>query len=344
MLQIKTKGSPFERGRQQGESCKAIAMKWISPKIQELEEAYEVKRLEDILNSCKNAFQRVYPEGYEECCGIASGLNIPENDYFKAILSWRLLSKFQNCTSIGFYTRENRPVLGKTDDIHKEELGVNILEITHPDRGYKHIHFHFAGSIWTTAGMNECGLAMGMTGIPGVETGEDGFMSLDALHTILPRCKTVKEAVSYLKSINLSYYGFSLILGDAKGEMALIEKTGNGMAEIMPIDRGFLIHTNHILDSELAAKNPAQKEPILSNGIKRYKNALSLISSIPKTEEGMMMFLNDRSSKGAIRQQGEDGLYTDYGVMFLPVEKRFIYFSGYPDYTIKEVNCEEIFQ
>jgi predicted choloylglycine hydrolase len=349
LLHIKTKGSPFERGKQQGELSKTVAMEWIIPCIQELDETYKANKniansLEDILESYKSSFRRVYSEGYEECCGIASGLNVSENDYFKAIFSWRFLCKFQNCTSIGFYEQERIPILGKTDDIYKDELGSNILEITHPEEGYKHMHFHFAGSIWTTAGINECGLSIGMTGIPGVVTDEDGYMSLDALHTILPKCETVGDVVSHIKSIKLNYYGFSLIVGDEKGGLSLIEKTGNGTVEIMPLVNGFYIHTNHILNPELAARNPSQKEPIFSNGIQRYKNALSLTRTMPKTEEGMMMFLNNRNPEGAIRQQGENGLFTDYGVMFKPVEKKFIYFSGYPNYKTNEVDCRRILQ
>lgn len=348
MLNIKTKGSPFERGKQQGEASKKTAFKWIIPGLEELNEdnsknIYKTSYTERTLSNYKSSFSRVYPEGYEECCGIAAGLNISEDDYFKAAYSWRLLSKFQNCTSIGFYTRENKPLLGKTDDISKGDLGSNIIEITYPDVGYKHIHFHFAGGIWSTAGINECGLSFGMTGIPGIEISEDGYTSLDALHTILPNCANVKDVILHLNSIKLNYYGFSLIVGDRMGNLSLIEKTGNGMVELKLPEDGFYIHTNHILDLELASKNPPQKEPILSNGIKRYNNALSLITDMQKTTEGMVGFLNNRSIEGPIRQQGEDELFTDYSVLFRPEKSMLAYFSAEANYKMKIIDLKEIF-
>lgn len=343
MLKITTQGSFYERGKQQGKLAKDAALKWMLPKINHLNQSRKDEEVKRQVIDLKNTLNMTYPEGYEECCGIASGLGIPEDEYFKAVFAWRLLSAFENCTTISFIMDDNKPVIGKTDDIFEVELGANILEFTYPGKGYRHAHFHFAGTIWSTAGMNECGLCMGMTGIPGVEKSEDGFMALDALHTILPSCKTVNEAIAHLEKINLIYYGFSLMLGDTNGDIALVEKTGNGMSIINPSDDGFLIHTNHILDSNLAERNPKQNELILINGINRYNNAKALTNTIPKTKAGMEEFLNNRNSNGAIRQQGEDGLFTDYGVLFLPAEKKFSYYSGYPNYNTEEIVLSRIF-
>ena len=44
----------------------------------------------------------------------------------------------------------------------------------------------------------------------------------------------------------------------------------------------------------------------------------------------MATFLSDRAPCGAICQQGEDGLHTDFGVMFLPTEKQIVFWPGYP--------------
>ena len=189
---------------------------------------------------------------------------------------------------------------------------------------------HFAGSIWTVAGMNECGLAMGMNGIPGPTLERDGLLSLTALHTILPSCANVAEAVARIRETPVNFYGFSLLLGDASGEMALVEKNGAGCAVLPERPDGCYLHTNHVLDPALAAQIPPQPGPVHRNGTRRYQNAERLLNSLPRTEAGMRAFLSDRSPEGAICQRGEEGLRTDFGVLFAPTEKRFVYWPGYP--------------
>src|SRR5439155_22562751 len=139
--------------------------------------------------------------------------------------------------------------------------GMNVLETTRPERGYRHLHFHFAGTIWTVAGMNERGLAMGMNGIPAPALDKPGMSSLAALHTILPSCATVAEAIEHIRGLPVNAGGFSLLLGDATGALALVEKTALGTVVLPEQRSGALVHTNGILDAAFAKRNPPQGEP-----------------------------------------------------------------------------------
>ena len=112
--------------------------------------------------------------------------------------------------------------------------------------------------------------------------------------------------------------------------MALLEKTGAGSVLIAPIDGGHHLQTNHILDEDFAAQNPQQAEPVRSNGMRRYNNGLRLLSSMEMSEDGVRQFLSDRSESGAIWGMGEDGLYTDYAIMFLPRQKRSVVWTKRP--------------
>ncbi|MBI3945699.1 MAG: hypothetical protein HY321_07260 [Armatimonadetes bacterium] len=331
MLTFETQGPPFERGRQQAFACEAVAHRWAERVRARVRESLDAERVrEEVALMCREMAE-IYPEGYEECRGIAAGLGLEESDYFTAAGSLRLFRRLANCTVVGFRTLGGRPVIGKTDDILWEELGSNVLEVTRPDRGYRHAHFHFAGSIWSVAGMNERGLAMGMNGIAGPTLERPGLASLEALHTILPACATVAEAVTHIRRLPLSHGGFSLTLGDAEGGLAVVERTAAGMAVLPSGPDGCFAHTNHILDPSFAARNPPQKEPVGTNGRRRLCTALARLSRVPRSEEGMRSLLGDASPAGAIFQTGEDGFHTDFAVIFAPVEKRLTCWDGHPE-------------
>ncbi|GEM_PF-837292 len=343
MLKFETKGRPLERGRQQGAVCRELAGKWVSLALADLATAFRVASPAEAVHCTREQvaswtarLQRICPQGIEECRGIAAGARIAESDYFAAVFGWALSPEEpRHCTTLGFRDERGRPLMAKTDDVRRQETGFNTLEITWPESGYRHVHVHFAGTIWTVAGMNERGLAMAMTGIPGVRSAE-GIPSLEALHTLLPACATVGEAIELIRDLSIGFYGFSLLLGDREGGLALVEKTGTGTVLLPGEPGGFLLHTNHILDAESARNNPAQSEPMLTNGVRRFGRGRQLAPTLPRTEKGLEAFLADHDAPGAIWQQGEDGLHTDFGAILLPMEGRLRIEQGPPQCRQRE--------
>jgi hypothetical protein len=337
MQRIETSGDPFERGRQQGEAVRERALAWMMPALENLtgrfgigSVAETIRRTEPDVTRWRQEMAELYPDGEAECAGNATGLGLDEPTYFTAFFSLRMAGTYSQCTTLGFRDAQGRPLLGKTDDLFPDGLGKNVLEFTRPSTGYRHVHFHFAGTIWSVAGMNETGFCFGMTGLRGPATDSPGLLSLAALHTLLPACATVAEAESLVRDLRLNFYGFSLLLGDAEGGLMLLEKTTAGMARLAPNPEGAFLHTNHILDPDFAAVNPPQVEPVGANGERRYQNARRLLPDLPRTEEGLRQFLANTSGDGAICQQGADGLHTDFGILFVPTEKRLTFWPGYP--------------
>lgn len=329
MLRFTTTGTPFARGEQQGRACRELVLPWFQSQL-----AAASKIGKDPVESWLARIRNVAPQGVEECRGIAAGLGLGEGDYFRVLFGF--LTTFPQCTTCGIRNEKGEPLLAKTDDLFVPELGKNVLETTIPDQGYRHAHFHFAGSIWTVAGMNERGLAIAMTGIPGPALEVDGLSFGEALHTILPLCATVGETLTHLKTLPMNHYGFSLLIGDASGEMTLIEKTGLGLVMLPPNNGAPLIHTNHILDPDFARRNPPQAGDIHKNGSLRYATAMRRAGTLARTEEGLGAFVSDRSPTGPICQQGEDTMFTDFAVVFSPVEKRFTFWPGPPAITKSE--------
>lgn len=332
MFRLETRGGPRQRGRQQGEATRTLAQRWLQPALAQLARQRAGGSIEGLVAGARplvgrwvGQWRAVFPDGVEECLGIAAGLAWSEDLYLTALCHHRLSGRLPQCTLVG--RREaGRPRFAKTDDIGRQQLGMNVLEVCRPEAGHACVHIHFAATPWTVAGMNRPGLAMGMTGIPGPMKDEDGLFSLMALHTVLPACADVPEAVAHLRDLPVNAYGFSLMLADAAGRLALVEKTGAGMAVRETAGDEPLVHTNHILDAAFAARNPAQVPAIDANGRRRYDNARALAASDLTLEE----IVADRSPAGAVCQRGEDGLHTDFAAIFEPDAGRIHLWSGPP--------------
>lgn len=350
MLRIGTHGGARQRGQQQGAACRELARIWFKNLLRDLAEKQHAPSVNDVIRSAgeRAAKWRCWMESHhselmEEMLGIAAGLDLHEPDYLTALFSWLFPAELRCCTTVAFRDAQGNLVLGKTDDIGLGELGMNVLEITRPDEGYHHAHFHFAGTIWTTAGMNQPGLAFGMNGIPGRITGMPGLAALDALHTILPRCATVEEAIEHVQTLAVTGSGFNLVLGDAQGAMAMIEKTGTGSATLLEDGDGILVHTNHILDTNLARNNPRQSEPLASNSHRRLNRARTIVSASARNVAAMRGLLAEHQGDGAICQQGNADMHTDFAVIFVPQEKAFEFWlaSDGPE-TAKRMSMDDI--
>jgi len=336
MLKIKTSGTPFERGLQHGKCCKDIAWRWIEHSFKELTEEFKVSQASDVvrqnvskLNGWRNQWEATDPDGIDECCGIAKGLGMDEETFFLLQFKVRLVKSFNACTIAAFRDGQGQVIIGKTDDLNNSGVGCNILQEVKPDGGHSFVGFTVAGHVGVFSGMNECGLAAAFTGIPGPSLDQEGMPAYQGSHAVLSQCATVKEAFGFIKTLKINYYGFSVLLGDAEGDMMLIEKNGYDTI-VMPLQKDdFLQHTNHILDAEFALKNPPQEKSVDINGRRRYENGLELLSTLPHSEVGMKEYLNNRSDFGAICQDGVDGLYSDYRVMFIPAQGEIVYWPGY---------------
>ena len=334
MLKIRTSGSPVNRGRQQGQACCDKVRPWLDARMADLRIRYAVSTNDEVVRKLRPSIQTwqewmtdIAPELNEELSGIASGLGIDEMTYLAVIFSSDLPDDLTNCTTAAFRDAKGHTVLGKTDDLYLKQLGMNILEVAEPDSGYRHAHLHFAGSIFTTAGMNERGLAMGMNGVPGKRTGCPGLSSEIAIHTILPACATVEEAIQFVRNLPVTCGGFNLVLGDKAGTMAMIEKTSMGCGVLSAGSKDYLLHTNHLLDPDLARINPCQMEPLNTNSQKRFRHATPSLESCGRSLASMHELLFCKEGDGAICQTGDADLYTDYVIIFQPMAGCFEYWQ-----------------
>ena len=347
MFEFRTKGNPRERGFQHGDAVKDYCSLWLSNLqevfIQQVEGASlkeGLDRKQARLDAICRQWQAVDKDSFQEIQGIAAGLGMDEQLYLTLLCM--NATRLMKCTVLAFRDSAGFPVIGKTDDILEQEIGQNVVEIAEPHNGYAYISFGFAATVCTFSGMNEHGLAAALTGIPGPSLVQDGMPSCIGARGVLQQCRSVSEATDYIKDMKINYYGFSATLGDAGGELAQVEKNGIGFASLNVTEGECCVHTNDILDVSLSSDSPQQPEPLRSNSHRRYDSTLRWLEDNNRNSDSMFSFLSARDGCDHIIQTGQDGLFTDYRVVFLPGEKRLLYLCGYESDRAEEITVDAI--
>ena len=100
-------------------------------------------------------------------------------------------------------------------------------------------------------GINEAGLAIGLTAIPGSRRDHPGVMLHLATRWILDNCKTVKDAVNFMKKIP-HVRGNNYLVADLRGDSALIQASPEKVKVVHPVD-GLVVATNHFQTPDMQA-------------------------------------------------------------------------------------------
>ncbi|TET11168.1 MAG: linear amide C-N hydrolase [Candidatus Thorarchaeota archaeon] len=117
-------------------------------------------------------------------------------------------------------------------------------------------------------GINEAGLAIGLTAIPGYhKKDQPGVMLHLATRWVLDNCKTVKEAVDFMESIP-HVRGNNYLVLDKSGETALIQACPEKVVVLQPED-GLVVATNHFQSPEMQVFEEKPKIPVSS--VSRYQ-------------------------------------------------------------------------
>ncbi|MHA2353369.1 MAG: C45 family autoproteolytic acyltransferase/hydrolase [Candidatus Thorarchaeota archaeon] len=100
-------------------------------------------------------------------------------------------------------------------------------------------------------GINEAGLAIGLTAIPGSRRDHPGVMLHLATRWILDNCKTVKDAIKFMKKIP-HVRGNNYLVADQQGETALIQGAPEKVEDVRPVE-GLVDATNHFQTPDMQA-------------------------------------------------------------------------------------------
>jgi len=129
------------------------------------------------------------------------------------------------CTGVVFANGPDGPVVGKTSDctpgIQQEWLRPRRIR---PLRGYAAITHSQVGTPNAEMGMNERGLSIGISGLLSRDIDRNGVGWQQDIRAVLHNCATTSDAIDMLRRIPIRRAGYALVIGDANGDVAVVEK------------------------------------------------------------------------------------------------------------------------
>ncbi len=273
----------------------------------------------------------LFPDMIREIEGIAIGAGLPFDDVFELNLVFDLdESSAPACSVFGFTDDEGRAWLGKSDDLGKRELGANAIHHAAPSGKLRSVQMHFVGTIWTSAAVNEAGFGFGMTGLTGCVRREGGVPVLFLLPLLAERCRTVEDAEALCAEFEIPMHGMSVLMGDATGDVAILEKHVAGQTMRRPSGPGEAVwETNHCLGKELVGKDdPAL--PYLDNSHARIDLVARMERDVARSFDGLAQMYRTHDDPVGICQHGQGGLHTDSGIIICPAQRTMWATEGYP--------------
>ncbi|MSS70748.1 MAG: hypothetical protein EXS64_04580 [Candidatus Latescibacteria bacterium] len=337
MFHLESQGSPRARGVAQGR-CAPEKIAWL---IEHYRQGFrgpdggwlaglDPDARRRAVDRLAGQVYRLYPEGCEEIEGIAEGAGLPFRDVFELNAVFELGRPSPACSVYGFADRAGRVWLGKSDDLAQAELGSNGVHRTAPAGGLRSVQMHFVGTIWTTSAFNEGGFCLGMTGLSGRAVNEGGIPTLFLLHALAERCRSVAEAEAMCAAFRVRSGGMSVLMGDATGDVAILEKHAEGQAVRRPSGPGRGVwQTNHCCDPSLAGRDdPASA--VLQNSRDRAALLARLDPAVERGFEGLGRLFSSHDPPVGICQHGAGGLHTDSAILLSPDERAMWATEGYP--------------
>lgn len=191
---------------------------------------------------CIPIYQKYYPEILNEIKGIADGQKTSYEDMFTFLLSMYCFEFNNRCTCLAI-SDENNIVFGRNSDflVELEKLYMNCLYSL--DNSYA-FNANTTAFVEMEDGVNEYGLAVGLTFIypqdiiPGFNVGM-------LVRYLLEKCKTVKEAISFLKEVPIAS-NQTITLADSIGDIVVVECNSQKVVIIDPLENeNFVVATNN---------------------------------------------------------------------------------------------------
>lgn len=320
MIEFRSEGSPYDRGLAHGRAFAPLVREHIGVTCQ-MESGHEEK-IADLLAVIEQNMRVQAPAALEELRGIADGAGVDlatilTLNYWPEVTSATVGLRF--CSLAAFTDVNNGPIIGKTSDHPLVSLRFLALQRVDSQNGHRYMRGTFVGTLGTRAGINEAGLAIvGATIVPRT-LNRSGVPVMVLMQRILEESSTIQEAIALAEKLPSVNYGAHLMVGDASGEAAVIERMPLRMGIRRPAN-GLLFNTNHPL-AENTREHSGADEALRENSQARYGRLEVLLPRTPRTVTGMESVLRDHTEPGAICQHGGPaGLHTTSAYVMLPAE------------------------
>jgi hypothetical protein len=311
---VEARGTPYEVGRAIGEQARDAVREAV-----ELICRFELPddEVEAQLGAVERRLAETFPETLEEARGLAAGAAIPERDALALSVCSDLSGKLPAWCSLVAVRGPDGTLVGKNLDTTPAMAPLQVVARLEPAGRLAYVHVTTAGAMWTDGGVNEAGLALANSSLAAQHADPLGVPDGILAREILARCATVRDAVELAARHSMRTLGENLLVADAEGESAVIEKLPGAQAVR---SGGAVAACNHVLSRELADAMPAD-DPIRGNSARR----LARLEEATRTarawdREDLHALLSDPD--GGVFQLGDCGLHTIASLVLAPAERR----------------------
>jgi len=192
--------------------------------------------------------RRVFPEVLDEIQGFAEGCHSSYEQLSTFIMSIGAFKVSPTC-SVFAASNGSDVIFGRNYDFFYSFKKYTESYLTFPE-GKNCSLGHTDVFIGREDGVNEKGLAVGMTGVEG-KVVKPGISFVLLLRGVLDKCANVDEAMRMLSDAHVSS-SFNFLLADCRGELAVVEASPDRTRILRPAkDEGFIVCTNHFVHPEM---------------------------------------------------------------------------------------------
>jgi len=217
--------------------------------------------------------KKFFPEILEEVQGFADACHAPYEQLAALLLSVGCFEVEQSTCSIFTAFNGSDAVFGRNYDFYYSFKRHIEAYLTCPREGYWSLG-HSDIFIGREDGVNEKGLAVGITGIRGKSVKPGVNFAVGTRH-LLDRCSSVGEGVKALSGVQHSTT-CTYLLADREGDMAVVEASPGRVRTRRPGEGdSFIVCTNHFLHPEMLEMENQKERPWDSET--RYKTIYGML-------------------------------------------------------------------
>lgn len=251
---VRVKGSPLNRGRQQGEAARPQVLRALTRYKDVLIRAINLTWEEGMREARKFLpyGEQAFPEFVEELRGIAEGADVPFEEVWTLNCYEGLSETGQQmwgCTSIAVrddMTADSHVLLAHNEDWISVDKDNVYLVHAQPDKGPEFVGLTY-GPFLVNIGLNAEGIGIAIDSVYPTD-GRVGVPRILCSRAVL-QARTITDAIrACVPKLRAGGYGY--LLADACGELYCVETSATAH-DILYGEEGWLVHTNHYLSSRM---------------------------------------------------------------------------------------------
>ncbi|MBI4182903.1 MAG: hypothetical protein HY521_02760 [Proteobacteria bacterium] len=342
MIEVTLVGSPYDRGRQQGECPPHARLRtrgWIDGRLRRAGRAWRSRTGQEFLAAQWDHAAALHPHAIAETRGIADGFHLAAETVFASMHAAAMQEisgsrPDDGCTAIAAATRD-AVLLAKNRDVPIKTLPLQrVFRLSDPAWSCGPILgvSSLGSSPCASSGINASGFALADTQVATADHGT-GLLRYFLMETLLSRCRTVDQGLTMI-SRTAHLGGGTLVMADAHGSVAAVE-LGHRCLGKERKSRAWVARTNHFVTPQLRSANRESRE---SEGGRNSRQRLTLVRRcLPRILDGfdprgLAALLAGHGSPGpALCRHGEpSGSSTISLAIYNPVERYLLFSDGPP--------------